>query len=75
MGFKFSTRIDNEIRRVVLEIQSHRNQRGMTQEEFAEELGISYEGLKKIEQGSRHPSLKMLFHIALKLGLRVTLSQ
>jgi DNA-binding XRE family transcriptional regulator len=75
MGIKSSQRIDKEVRRLTLEIQSRRKQLKLTQESFAEALDISVEAIKAIENGRRHPSLKMLIHIAHKLGLRVTLSQ
>ncbi len=54
-------------------LQKRRKDMGYTQESFAEELDISPNTVKYIEQGRRAPSLAMLLKIArlLKVQLRL----
>jgi DNA-binding XRE family transcriptional regulator len=43
----------------------------LTQEELAEELGITTIALQFIEQKRRYPSLPLLAYICKKMGLKV----
>ena len=50
--------------RLAKNIKSHRLKRSLTQEEFAEFLGLSYEGYQKIERAKRAPELRTVEKIA-----------
>jgi DNA-binding XRE family transcriptional regulator len=52
-------------------IRRQREKKGFTQEALAEALEISIETMKAIEGGRRHPSLPLLFHTCLFLGIEV----
>ena len=51
-----------------------RTERGLTQVELAEEVGISRSYLAGVERGRYHPSLKILFRIAEVLGVYLTVN-
>ncbi len=52
-------------------IQKLRKETGLTQEEFAEKLGISRTHMGHIEQGRKTPSIKLMERIAKALHLKV----
>ena len=43
----------------------------LTQKEFAERTGISQADIRKLENGTRNPSLKMLKRLAVGMGMRL----
>lgn len=54
-----------------IRLRKIRSRRGMTQEQFAEAIGMSVDFLSLIERGVNSPSFEMLDTIAKKLRLRV----
>lgn len=56
-------------------IQARREKLGLTQEELAEELGISVMTLQFIEQRRRYPSLPLLFFILRYLKMDITITE
>jgi transcriptional regulator with XRE-family HTH domain len=50
-------------------VRRHRTRMGLSQEAFAELLGVSGRYVQRIEQGQSEPSLKMLVSIAAALNL------
>ncbi len=60
---KYRKTIETELRILSRCIQDKREQRGLTQEQLAEQLEVSSEAIRSIEQGRRYPSLPMLFYI------------
>ena len=48
-----------------------RKSKGLTQQEFAEKLGISNKSLSRYERGDRNPSLAELKRIADVLGCEI----
>ena len=57
-------------------LRSHRQKRGMSQEEFAEFLGVHRTYMGGMERGERNLTLKSVERIALRLGVdAVTLLQ
>ncbi len=53
------------------EIQKIRQQKGVTQEQLAEKIGVSTTWIGYIETGYRRPNLKMIYKIAGALGVKV----
>ena len=76
-------KVDPRTRKLVLEqmqdlslsIQNRRKKMGFTQESLAEELDVSVNTIKYIEQGRRLPSLIMILRIAQVLKLRLALQK
>ncbi len=52
-------------------VQKLRNEKGLSQEELAHQLGISRVYMGFIEQGRETPSLKLLMKISRKFGVKV----
>lgn len=52
------------------QLKAARKQKGWTQEEAAEKLGINWKTLAAMENGS-HPPTKRLFEIAKVMGLKI----
>ncbi len=63
-----------DLEKIGLLLQEKRKSLGITQEELAEDLDVSYQTIKYIEQGRRAPSLQMLFKILNKLKLQLIIS-
>jgi DNA-binding XRE family transcriptional regulator len=59
-----------EVRRVLVEARS---EKGITQKELAESLGIRPRLLEEIESGKTSPTLEMVVSLARKLGRTVSL--
>ncbi|HIX69289.1 MAG TPA: helix-turn-helix transcriptional regulator [Candidatus Enterococcus stercoravium] len=55
------------------ELKNWRASHGLTQEEAAEKLGISYSLVAKLEQGNRVPSVTTAKMIANKMGVHWTI--
>jgi len=53
-------------------IMYYRTIKGITQAPFAQELGISYQYLSRIECGKQTPSFHLLTEISEKLGVEVS---
>lgn len=68
---KFRQNVEAKLRGISKQIQQAREEMGLTQEELAEELGISNISLQFIEQGRRYPSVQMLFYICAYLKLDI----
>lgn len=52
-------------------IRKVRRQKGITQEQLAETVGVSTTWIGYIETGYRRPNLKMIYKIARALGVKV----
>ncbi len=52
-------------------IQKLRKKTGLKQHELAEKVGVSAKYIQYIEAGTRQPSLKTLYKIAIALGVKV----
>ncbi|MFQ5346682.1 MAG: helix-turn-helix domain-containing protein [Rhodothalassiaceae bacterium] len=62
----------NEVDRHIGErIREHRLERGLTQQDLARALGISYQQVQKYENGSNRVSAGRLYILAQALGVRV----
>jgi len=64
--------INREIEEIGQRLQRRRKELDMTQEEFAEVLGINVNSIKYIEQGRRIPSLPMLLRLLKALKLKAS---
>lgn len=54
-----------------LQVKKLRLEAGLSQEEFAEKLGIHRTYMSFIERGQRNPSLKMLFKISRAMKIKL----
>lgn len=52
-------------------LQKIRKQKGVTQEQLAEKVGVSTTWIGYIETGYRRPNLKLIYKIARVLGVKV----
>lgn len=68
---KFRKQVEGRLRRLSAVIRARREALGLTQERLAENLDISIETLKAVEQGRRIPSLAMLLYICLFLNVEL----
>lgn len=68
MVTKKITELDKKLGR---RLQKVRQDKGLTQEELAEKLGVSTTWIGYIETGYRVPNLKMVYRIANALGVKV----
>lgn len=68
---KYRQQVEARLVEISKQIQHKRESMGLTQEELAEELGISNISLQFIEQGRRYPSVQMLFYICVYLKLDI----
>ncbi len=59
----------NELKQMALHIKEKRKTYGYTQEEMAEQVGLSYSYYTKIENGCQTPSLDTLIKIASTLQI------
>ena len=68
------TKFESEYIKLGLKVQYYRKLRGMTQEAFAEKVGISWSHLAKVESPTRAfgVSLETLFSIAKALDIPVS---
>ena len=68
------TKSESEYIKLGLKVQCYRKLRGMTQEAFAEKVGISWSHLAKVESPTRAfvVSLETLFSIAKALDIPVS---
>ncbi len=55
--------IDKTFEKICHNIKHHRNLTGLTQEKYAEALGVSSQYISQIERGESTPSLKLLLTI------------
>lgn len=52
-------------------IRNYRRQQDLTQEEFAECLGVSYQSVSRWENGATYPDIELLPAISKLLGITV----
>ena len=52
-------------------IRSYRKKNGLTQEEFAERLGVTYQSVSRWENGATYPDLELIPSISELLGITV----
>jgi len=52
-------------------IKKYRRKLGLTQEQLAEEVGLSQKYIQFIENGKRRPSLTVLYKISQKLNIKM----
>ena len=52
-------------------IRSYRKKNGLTQEEFAERLGVTYQSVSGWENGATYPDLELIPSISELLGITV----
>lgn len=55
-----------------LNLKKHRLERGLTQENLAEKVGIHPTYVGKLESGKNNPSTKMLYKITRALGIKLS---
>lgn len=59
-----------DMRRLVgRNVRRYRQQKGLTQEQFAERSGFSQQYLSDLERGRRNPTVVTLFELATALGV------
>lgn len=73
MHNKLSRDATKHFREIAKQIKAARIARGLSQEGFAETLGVSTDMIKAIEQHRRLPSLGLLYKISRRLGITVTI--
>ncbi len=66
---KTGENVTRRLGRRIAELRRHGNAGLVPQKEFADRVGISVSALRKIEQGTRSPSLARLVEIATELGV------
>ena len=49
-----------------------RNEKGLTQDDLADRLGINSPYISRLESGQKHPSLEMIWKIAKALGIQAS---
>lgn len=52
-------------------IRNYRRKQDLTQEEFAERLGVSYQSVSRWENGATYPDIELLPAISKLLGITV----
>ncbi|MFC7364406.1 MULTISPECIES: helix-turn-helix transcriptional regulator [Bhargavaea] len=52
-------------------IRDNRSERGMTQDDLAEALGVSRQTIISLEKGRYNPSLELAFKLAAVFGCRI----
>ncbi|KZE36351.1 transcriptional regulator [Bhargavaea cecembensis] len=52
-------------------IKDNRSERGMTQDDLAEALGVSRQTIISLEKGRYNPSLELAFKLAAVFGCRI----
>jgi putative transcriptional regulator len=52
-------------------IMDNRSERGMTQDDLAEALGVSRQTIISLEKGRYNPSLELAFKLAAVFGCRI----
>lgn len=52
-------------------IRNYRRKQDLTQEEFAERLGVSYQSISRWENGATYPDIELLPAISKLLGITV----
>ena len=52
-------------------IRSYRKKNGLTQEEFAERLGVTYQSVSRWENGATYPDLELIPSISELLGVTI----
>jgi transcriptional regulator with XRE-family HTH domain len=62
---------EKNFREIAAVIRRARHERQLTQEALAEDLGVSTDMIKAIEQSRRLPGLGLLFQICKRLGIKV----
>lgn len=55
----------------MLKIKEYRKKKGLTQKDFAENLGLSQNSMSQYETGTREPNILTLVQIAEHLGITV----
>ena len=55
-----------------LNLKKHRLEKGLTQENLAEKVGIHPTYVGKLESGKNNPSTKMLYKITRALGIKLS---
>lgn len=63
-----------EMRVLIEELRDLRRTNKITQEALADQMGVSVETLRKIENGQQNPSFPMFLRFARALGVKLTLS-
>lgn len=63
--------VKNELSRISSKLQGRRQELGLTQEKLAEQLDVSTETVRFVEQSRRIPSLPMLIRICKILKLDI----
>ncbi len=60
-------------RRVAVVVSSYRWQRGLSQQQLADRLGVKQPQVARLESGQINPSIETLLRLCERLGLRFTL--
>lgn len=63
--------ITNRDRQLANRIKRLRKQRGLTQEQLAEQVGVTAKYIQYLEAAKYRPSLKLLYKLADKLGVKI----
>lgn len=66
-----ATKVTKHDYRLGRKIQKLRREKGITQEQLADKLGVSTTWIGYIETGYRRPNLRLLYKIARALGIKV----
>ena len=69
MKITYMANFGEKFKKLGKKIAEFRKKSGLTQLQFAIQLGITREHLSHIEIGIKHPSLELLFLIAQTLGI------
>lgn len=70
---KYRAFVKKEISNLVDYLQKRRQEKGLSQTQFSEEINIAFKTLQAIEQGTRKPSLEVLLAMCRALGVKLEL--
>lgn len=70
---KYRAFVKKEIHNLIDYLQRKRQEKQISQTDFAEEINIAFKTLQAIEQGTRKPSLEVLLAMCKALGVKLEL--
>lgn len=71
---RFIFELDDLLLKFSMMVLNHRLDLGLTQKQLAEQLSVSQAMIAKYESGDFNPSLKTIWEISRKMGIKVQLS-
>lgn len=70
---KYRTQVKKELSNIMDTLQKKRQESGLSQTDFSEEINIAFKTLQALEQGSRKPSIEVFLLMCKALNLKIEL--